>query len=95
MRTPKVVVLYKKDSNDEKDRAKEIVKIFTTAGQMMSKHIDVEMSSDLRDFRDFQFKKEELPVVIVNNQIVFTKHVPPLEFIKQIIATPQEQQNFF
>ena len=95
MRTPKVSVLYQKNNDDGKNRAKEIVKVFITAGQMMSKPVDVEITSDLRGFKDYMIKTEELPVVIVNGQVVFTKNVPPLEFIKQIISTPQDMQKYF
>ena len=95
MRIPKISILYQKNNQDEKNRAKEIVKVFMTAGQMMSKPVDVEITSDLRGFKDYMIKTEELPVVIANGQVIFTKHVPPLEFIKQVISTPQDAQKFF
>ena len=95
MRIPKIYIVFRKDNGEEEDRAKEIQKIFCTAAQMMSKQIDIEITSNVKDFRDYSIKIDEMPVVIVNNQLIFTKHVPPVELVKQLISTPKEQQNFF
>jgi len=95
MRVPKVFIVFRKHNDDDENRAKEMRKIFMTASQMMGKAVDIELSSNLRDFRDYQLKQEEMPVIICNNRVIFTKHVPPIEFIKQVITTPEDQQKYF
>ena len=83
MRQPKVFILYRKHNSDDEDRAKEIKKAVFTASQMISKPVDIELTSNPHEFESIQVKPEEMPVTIVNNSIVFTKHVPPVEYIKQ------------
>ena len=95
MRIPKVLVLYKEDARGAcKDTAKEIVKVFSTAAQILGQQIEIEMSRKIREFGEYQFKEDDLPILIVNKKLVFKKNVPPIEYVKQLIRVPKDGQSF-
>ena len=95
MRPAKVLILYNENKKDDEDRAKDVQRIVFIASQMISRAIDIELSCNPRDFRQHHIKMDETPILIVNDNVIFTKHIPPVEFIKQVLIPPQEQEKYF
>ena len=95
MRPAKVLILYQESKKDDEDRAKEVQKIVFTASQMISRAVDIEISCSPLEFRAHHVKMDETPILVVNENVIFTKHIPPVEFIKQCLMPPQEEQKYF
>ena len=101
MKPAKIFILYRKNQSDNpsynayEDQAKKIKKATVNAALMINKNIDIELTTNESEFRDFDIRREDLPVLIIDNKVVFRKHIPPVEFIKQILAGPQDQQKYF
>lgn len=96
MRPAKVMILYREEKRDEEDRAKEVQKVVVTAGQMISRALDIELSCSPMDFRAHRVKPDETPILVIDDNVIFTKHIPPIEFIKQCLTPKEdEKQKFF
>jgi len=94
MRPAKVLILYSETKKDDEDRAKDVQRIVFTASQMISRAVDIYISCSPRDFREYSMKQDETPILIVNDNVIFTKHIPPVEFIKQCLIPPKDETHF-
>ena len=91
----KVYILYRKDKPDDAIKIEEIKKSALTAGQMLNKPVEVEFSTNFRQFENLSVNMAMTPIVVINNISEFAGSVPTVDQMKKCLLSSASASDMF
>ena len=79
----KVHILYRKDKPDDITKAEAMKKLIMNAGKIINKQVEVELSTNFRQFENISVNLAMTPICIMDGISEFAGNVPSIDVIKQ------------
>jgi len=86
----KIDILTRKDKPDEEKMIPQIRKVIEQAAQLAHKQVEVNVTSDFRQFEGISINVSATPIIIINGIAEFSSGVPKVEVLRQKMLDSSE-----